>query len=227
MHHQHRRFSITNVLAALFLAISAIVLVRSVSLDSPPPIVTAALAFGSALVLQAATNSFPRRREIEADQRREKAKVYEGFMDLWFDEIMLPAQLEKNRTAPNRVSEELMRSMGNFTKKVILWGSDDVVREYLRYRNLQLGQSTGKFKPVDPKLEALERLFFAFRKDLGYANRGLAKRDLLALFINDLREPAMAPVESTLDHDSVVREPAPIRAERRSTQTDPPTKLRA
>lgn len=217
-----------GVLTLLFFVVAAIFLIRALSEGTPPAIVTAALAFGSALVLQTVTSAFQRRREIEADQRKEKAKVYEGFMDLWFDEMMLPSMLAKNRASgDNQVSEDLMRSMGAFTKKVILWGSDDVVREYSTYRKLLTGQATGEPKPLDPKLAGLERLFFAFRKDLGYGNRRLGQRDLLALFINDLREPLPDSGTVPCAENASLQQSTNAIEPRQSRNVDPPRQLRA
>lgn len=210
-----------GLLILLFFGAAAVSLIRSVSLDTPPPVVTAALAFGSGLLLQAATSAFQKRREIEADQRKEKARVYEGFMNLWFDEMMLPSMLSRNDSAGDSASsEELIRKMGEFTKKVILWGSDDVVREYSNYRKLLTGQSSGEPRPLAPSLQGLERLFFAFRKDLGYQNRGLKERDLLALFINDLHEPAP---DAKLGLVSMHTSPVPASTSRVDFATDPPS----
>ncbi len=188
-------FQIGLIALLFFAAIAVYVVIRVLPFGAPPALVTAALTVASALVVQAMTSASQRRREIEADQRKEKAQVYEAFMTLWFDDMMLPGLLEKNRAdKAGRVQDDLIRKMGNFTKKAILWGSDDVVKEYSSYRKMLTGQTASDPKPLDPKLAGLERLFFAFRKDLGYRNRGLAQRDLLALFINDLHEPTAGSI---------------------------------
>jgi hypothetical protein len=160
--HSRRTLELTVGLLVFLaiLAFSAYVFVRALSFGTPSAIVTAALTLGSALIVQTATNAFQRKREVEADQRREKAKVYQSFMDLWFDDMVLPGILEKQRSRrENPVSGELITKMGNFTKQVILWGSDDVLREYSRYRAVAIGQTMVRPKPLDPKLAGLERLF--------------------------------------------------------------------
>lgn len=136
---------------------------------------------------------------IEASLRLQGVDVSEGFMNMWFDHMFLPTLLAKSDpNARSGESSELISLMGGFTKRLILWGSDEVLAGYVRFRKVMTGQNIGKPKPLDPKLAEPERFFLVLRKDLGYRNRGLKDRDILALFINDLNEPYAASIEEIL-----------------------------
>ncbi len=69
-----------------------------------------------------------------------------------------------------------------FTQKLILWGSDNVLKEYSTL--LKEFQSSNN-KPAHLML-VFEKLLYAIRSDVGHGNKGLGQRDLLTLFIKDI-----------------------------------------
>jgi hypothetical protein len=77
--------------------------------------------------------------------------------------------------------EELVRELAAFTEKILIWGSDDVLRAYSRYR----ADAVAGRDPVE-MIGAQEDLFFAIRKDLGHKNKNLPRGTILRLFVNDL-----------------------------------------
>ena len=184
----------SNTLIGLFglliLAGLGYLAVRSL-VTAHPEIATAGIALVTALAIPALTNYFQRRQQIEADQREQKAIVYEQFLNTYFDH-MLDAIIESRskQQVSSPVSEDVLRKTHALTKKLILWGSDDVVREYLAYRQQVLGHSPGKPRELPYVLTGLEVILYEIRKDLGYANKNLGERELLAMFINDLTEPS-------------------------------------
>ena len=72
-----------------------------------------------------------------------------------------------------------------FMQKLLLWGSDDVVREFVAFQKEAMAQADTEEGVRLASLLALERLMLAMRRDLGHKNKGLNEGDLLRTFIND------------------------------------------
>lgn len=182
------------VFLGLVLGVIVYLLVKIAQLGTSSAIIAGAITIAAALASPVVSNNLQRRREIDAALRSQRVKVYEEFMDLWFDHMFLPQLLAKITPGGNaETSADLIKRMGGFTKALILWGSDDVLRGYIRFRKVMTKQHGGRPKPLDPTLAELELFFLVLQRDLGYRNRGIAERDILALFINDLNEPPAIP----------------------------------
>lgn len=72
----------------------------------------------------------------------------------------------------------------NFSKKLTLWGSNEVIRKWIEIRELN-SQSNSNANAID-NLFLLEEVIFLIRKDLGQKNSNLEKGDILRFFINDI-----------------------------------------
>lgn len=78
-----------------------------------------------------------------------------------------------------------MEFLRGFTQKLLVWGSDEVLREYVSFQKMAtLGAETEGMNPR-ASLLSLEQLMLAMRKDLGHKNKGLDPGDLLRTFVND------------------------------------------
>ena len=146
---------------------------------------------GSAIVAASATvivsvsaivggKYFERRQQIEQQQRERKIEIYEEFMEKWFAYIL---ELKKKPTKNFAESDEFVQFFSKFTRKLILWGSNGVVKEYSTFRQVSS-------QPVkEGSLELLiqfEKVLLEMRKDLGHgATTTIKKGELLSLFIND------------------------------------------
>lgn len=146
---------------------------------------------GSAIVAASATvivsvsaiiggKYFERRQQIEQQQRERKIEIYEEFMEKWFTYIL---ELKKKPTKDFAESDEFVQFFSKFTRKLILWGSNGVVKEYAAFRQVSS-------QPVkEGSLELLiqfEKVLLEMRKDLGHgATTTIKKGELLSLFIND------------------------------------------
>ena len=75
--------------------------------------------------------------------------------------------------------------MVNITQDLVIWGSDDMLRQFRAFREATLKQAAGKAQPLETLL-AVEDLLMAIRKDAGHKNKGLKRGSILRLFINDL-----------------------------------------
>jgi hypothetical protein len=118
-----------------------------------------------------------RTREIEASLRPRKAEVYEEFVRFW-----LGALLGMKEGKVNVSPDQMMEFFTSFTQKVVVWGSDDVISKNRQFRPVSMS-GTGL-----QTLLQFEQLLFAIRRDLGHHNAGLARGDLLGLWVNDIDE---------------------------------------
>lgn len=120
---------------------------------------------------------FDRKREIEQAQRANKAEIYEDLLKFVFSHAF-------SAKLPDQVPSEAegINFFNRFTQRVIVWGSDDVLRQY----------ATWKFSMNDGDPNALvfemEKLFFAIRKDMGHKNAGLRRGDILRIFTPDIEQ---------------------------------------
>ena len=138
--------------------------------------------FGSVIsLIYSARNQ--KRREIEAEHREKKSEIYEKFMEFWLG-TLLREKLEQSPVT----QVEIFQFFQSFNQKMIVWGSDEVLKQYLAFR--ASSQESDTLPPMQI-LEELEVLMFTMRVDLGHANKNLQKHDLLRLFINDLDEIAV------------------------------------
>ena len=118
-----------------------------------------------------------RQREIEQALYEKKEPVYESLMNFMFD------VLKKSKTDESFDEQEMIDFLMKFSKELMLWGSDDVVRAYVRWRRVTSSNPTPTVM-----LLALEDLFRAIRLDFGHTNKGIEKGDLLSFIITDIDE---------------------------------------
>lgn len=151
----------------------------------PPEIATAIIA-GSATILVSVltlvlSKQWERRLEIEQEHRKQKLPIYEEFMAFWFKVLL------SHKPGMNPVSEEeMVEFFSTFTQKLIVWGSDEVLKEYSTFRRQSYVLAE---QPSSAHLEPLlifEQPLYAIRSDVGHKNRDLKLGDLLALFITDV-----------------------------------------
>lgn len=119
---------------------------------------------------------YEHQREIEQEHRKQKTPVYEEFIAQLFKMMM-----GGKHGNPTVTEDELMNFFSNFSQKLLIWGSDKVVQQYVVYRNA--GTADGLQHMV-----RLEDLIYAIRADLGHKNAGLKQGDMFRMFINDFDE---------------------------------------
>jgi uncharacterized membrane protein (DUF485 family) len=121
---------------------------------------------------------YERKRSIELEHRNKKIPMYEEFVEFLF-KILMNEKLQGKQIT----EEEMMRFITIFTQKLIVWGSDDVVTHWSKYKKIYAKEDTpdamlGMFQ--------MEKLLLSIRKDTGHKNKSLKKGDILGLFINDI-----------------------------------------
>lgn len=97
-----------------------------------------------------------------------------------FIEMIYTIMEETQKNDSEKMSEEKMTKMvSEFSKGLTLWGSNRVVKKWLRYRKSSLNGGG-----VQTLLE-LEDIIYEIRKDVGQKKK-LRQGDMLSLFINDV-----------------------------------------
>jgi hypothetical protein len=154
-----------------------------------PNLASAIIAASATLIVAVLTvvigKYYERKQEIENQQREKKIEVYEQFMEKWFDKLLVMSKSkDKNKNVLD--DEEFVQFLSEFTRKLILWGSNDVVKKYSSFRQ-------GSLTPTQDSspyavLYNFEQVLFEIRKDIGHSNQTLKPGDLLTLFINDLQQ---------------------------------------
>ena len=114
-----------------------------------------------------------RKLQIEQEHRRQTAEIYMEYIGFLFSLI-------NQEKLGKRISEkEIMVFMIGFYKKLIVWGSDEVIKEFEFQKSLV---DKGGMEMV----LGLGRMLLMIRKDLGHKNKGLSAVDLLSVFVKDL-----------------------------------------
>lgn len=156
--------------------------------------VAAALVTAGAAVVVTVSSAvlaryFDRRQAREQAERTARIPVYEDFVKGLLDLLGIGKAEEERRTIDEADARKMMAA---FTEKIIIWGSDDVIRAWVdwRYAAAALGDRKQTDAEAIESMLHLESLLLTFRKDLGLRNKGLRRGDILRLWINDLVIPA-------------------------------------
>ncbi len=89
---------------------------------------------------------------------------------------------DTKKPVDERMTEfEMSRMVSEFSKGLTLWGSNKVVKKWLKYRKASIGQ------PNPENLLLLEDIIYEIRKDVGLRKK-LGKGDMLSFFINDVEK---------------------------------------
>ncbi|MBE9610072.1 hypothetical protein [Chitinilyticum piscinae] len=148
-----------------------------------PTIGAGIIAAAATVVVSVASILVAKRLEFRAivakEHREKKTPFYEDMVKFIFritfsDKLGLPPLSE----------EDMIKQMASFTENLVVWGADDVIDAWFKFRNNSIkGESSGITIMFD-----IENLLLAIRQDLGHPNKGLTKGKILGLFINDIHD---------------------------------------
>lgn len=115
-----------------------------------------------------------RQKENEHKIREKKIDVYEKFVTQTIGFMTKHGKAPNNKKA--KMQQELELMYEQFHRDLLFWGSDSIIKQYNDWRcGLTKDGAT---------LLGFEKLLFAFRKDVGHANKGLKQSDLFKLLLN-------------------------------------------
>ncbi len=129
-----------------------------------------------------------RQKQIEEAHREKKVSAYEEFLEFVF-KLLVSSKSGKPLT-----TEEMEDFLSKFNQKMIVWGSDSVLKEFSNFRRFTTISSNGS-NPQDASgiMFSLEKMLYAIRSDVGHGNKNLVKGDLLSLFITDIDDYLKLP----------------------------------
>ena len=123
--------------------------------------------------------AYESRTLIQKEHREKKIPVYEDLIKFMFRILM------GVKTGDQPTEKEIIDFMSHFTQRIMVWGSDDVLAAWVKWRRAAIDEQDLKKNPI--KLMLLyEDLILTIRRDLGHKNKNIGEGDVLALFVNDI-----------------------------------------
>ena len=120
----------------------------------------------------------PTERRRNGDLYDKREAPYEQFIS-----IIYTIMEDTKKPVNEQMTEyDKFRMMSDFSKGLTLWGSNKVVKKWLRYRKASLEDMS-----PENSLLLLEDIIYEIRKDVGQRKR-LGKGDMLSIFINDIEK---------------------------------------
>jgi len=115
---------------------------------------------------------------IEKELRDKREEAYKKLIDIIYEVNANPSNQN------NVISDKTISDMFEFSKDLTLWGSNEVIKKWARFRHYHKGLDNRNI------LLVLEDILFSIRKDMGhkkgiFIGTKLKEKDLLSLFIND------------------------------------------
>jgi hypothetical protein len=161
---------------------------RHLNKEVSAALVTGGAAFVVTIATALLARYFDRRQATEQAERAARVPVYEDFVKGLLGLLGI-AKAEEDRGTIDPADARKM--MSAFTEKIIIWGSDDVIRAWVdwRYAAAALGDRQQTDAEAIQSMLHLEKLLLTFRHDLGLRNKGLRRGDILRLWVNDLVLP--------------------------------------
>jgi len=141
-------------------------------------------AFGAVMVAVLSittTKHLDRKSRIDQEIRGKKIPVYNDFIDFLFKILNITKDPNKKMN-----EKQIVEFVEKFTKKLIIWGSDEIILEWAKFRELGNIQPQSQSEQLKLLLQ-LENIIYAIRKDTGHKNQNLTKGKILSLFITDLK----------------------------------------
>ena len=103
-----------------------------------------------------------------------REKPYEQFISMIYTIMEDTKKSQKEKMS----EDEMIQMISEFSKGLTLWGSNRVVRKWLKYRKNSIQGGTDS-------LLILEDILYEMRRDVGLKKR-MKKGDMLSFFINDI-----------------------------------------
>lgn len=137
--------------------------------------VTAAVATLIVAVVTVVGGKWLERKALIAKELRDKkVPVYEDLIEFIFKVFN---ETNQGKSTP---PDEFSAFFFEFTQRLIIWGSDEVVCKWVAFRRSTDGEP-------QVLLAAMENVLEAIRRDLGHKNSNLKSGDLLSLFFSSAK----------------------------------------
>jgi hypothetical protein len=114
------------------------------------------------------------RESLLREHREKRIQQYEKMVNAMWDLFLWKQMKKKEPTA-----DEVAKSIIEFGKTAVIWGSDDLIKHFVALRSGSDGDLT-------KTSESVTNLLIAIRRDLGHKNEGLDGDTLLRVMFNDV-----------------------------------------
>lgn len=142
--------------------------------DTAVAFVSSAAAIVGSAVTIALGKIYETRASIRSHLREKKTPIYESIVATLF-RVMFAAKLKKEQLS----EDELVAFFVKTTETLTIWGSDEVVAAFSRFR------AQASENPKE-SIFVMEELLLAIRKDLGHKNKAMGRGSILRLFVTDI-----------------------------------------
>ena len=165
--------------------------------DITVAVVAAAGTILASVVVVSITQYNTKQMEVAEAHRLKKVEVYSEFGDLVFSifrMIKIPdrpdLEDQEKQLMFQKSQAELEEKYLSFSKKLLLWGSPEVINAWLVFMAQSRSSEAHKADGADTKsaimnLLYMDDVFRAMREDLELSNRGLREGDLVKAFLTD------------------------------------------
>lgn len=157
-----------GLLAIGFIAFVVLGLIYEIG-QAPWQFITILIGFVGAIIAFASNWQI----QIRNEQKPKKIAIYDKIIKFFFDSLFAEKINQKPKT-----EEELVKGFVEMTPDIILWASDDVLKNYIKFRQNAEGSDIFLFG----------EMLLAMRKDLGHQNQNLTKQEILGTFVNDIQQ---------------------------------------
>ena len=152
-------------------------------LSNMDAVVIVALITGSVSILGVVISSIV--SKIIEYRQNTKRYLYEKKEEPYSEFIEMVYKMQKNVKENKEYNEkEMLDDIFSFSKKLTLWGSSKVIRKWLAFRKISQEQNDN----LTDNLFILEEIIFEIRKDMGQKKNSLKQGDILAFFVNDIKD---------------------------------------
>lgn len=141
-------------------------------------LITGSLSFLSVCISSVVSKILEYRQNTKRYLYEKKEEPYSEFIDMVY-------RIQANTDNEEYNNEGLVDDVYSFSKKLTLWGSNEVIKKWLEFRELSLNQGDDGDNENN-NLIKLEEIIFEIRKDMGQKQRGLKQGDILKFFITDV-----------------------------------------
>lgn len=141
-------------------------------------LITGAVSIIGVVLSSIVAKYFEYRQSIKRYLYEKRSKPYADFIAMVYD-VMKSTQSGKEYS-----DEKMQETMLRFSKELTLWGSSGVIKKWIQFRELASKKDN---KPEDT-LFLMEDIIFEIRQDMGLPRKGLEQGDILAFFVNDIKE---------------------------------------
>jgi len=166
--------------------VGALLWIAAVALLALPRELSASLiAAGGGLVLVLYTKRQEQKSNIDLELRKQKVPVYQDFFDFLFGKMLAGG-------GKSATPDEMLEFLRGWTPKIMIWGSDDIIREYSNWRRVVQQPVADADEAAVRSLISVCSLVLAVRRDLGHTNKDIDTDTLARLFIKDYDASGLA-----------------------------------